>query len=130
MKLRLSTYAYFDPRRRGEGLRIGCARYPVRGVKMTECAERDIFDVWMPTLAPSRELLSWFRHARAPEPKKWSTYVRRYSTEMKETNARQTIRLLALLAAKTPISLGCYCRSEHCHRFVLEHLISAAAGRF
>jgi uncharacterized protein YeaO (DUF488 family) len=50
---------------------------------------------------------------------------------MKKTDARQTIRVLAMLAQKTPISLGCYCQGKHCHRFVLERLIrSAAAARF
>jgi uncharacterized protein YeaO (DUF488 family) len=50
---------------------------------------------------------------------------------MRKTDARQTIRVLAILAQKTPISLGCYCQDKHCHRFVLERLIrSAAAARF
>jgi uncharacterized protein YeaO (DUF488 family) len=131
MRLRLSTYAYFDPRRRSEGLRIGCARYLVRGVKEMNYAKQDVFDVWLPTLAPSRQLLDWFHRTRMRESEKWQTYVRRYKNEMKKTNARQTIRVLAMLAQKTPVSLGCYCRGKHCHRFVLERLIrSAAAGRF
>jgi hypothetical protein len=57
-RLKLSTYAYRDKRRRGEGLRLGCARYPVRGVRKSRYAAEDIMDVWLPTVAPSRELLA------------------------------------------------------------------------
>jgi uncharacterized protein YeaO (DUF488 family) len=46
---------------------------------------------------------------------------------MKATNPRQTISVLAALAQRTPISVGCYCHGEHCHRFELERLIRAAA---
>jgi uncharacterized protein YeaO (DUF488 family) len=125
--MRLSQYSYGAPRRRGEGLRIGCARYLPRGVRKGTYAARDIMDVWLPTLAPSKALLSWI-HARDIEDQKtWNTFVRRYRTEMKETAPRQTIRLLAQLAKATPISVGCYCRRPQCHRFELERLIRDAA---
>jgi uncharacterized protein YeaO (DUF488 family) len=129
MALRISTYFYGDRRRRGEGLRIGCARYLVRGVRAAEFARRNIMDVWLPTLAPSRKLLAWALQRDLDDPKVWSTYVRRYRSEMKQTNARQTIRLLAQVATEMPISLGCHCRgTTHCHRFELERLIRGAAG--
>jgi uncharacterized protein YeaO (DUF488 family) len=131
MKVRVSTYAYFDQRRRGEGLRIGCSRYLVRGVKKDKYAALDIFDVWLPTLAPSRPLLRWALDSGLEDSKRWKTYVRRFRNEMTRTEPRQTIRLLAMVTQKTPISLGCHCRSNHCHRFILEELIrQAAAGRF
>jgi uncharacterized protein YeaO (DUF488 family) len=50
MKLHLSTYAYRDKRRPNEGLRLGCARYPVRGVRKERYAAEDIMDVWLPTV--------------------------------------------------------------------------------
>ncbi len=127
MGLQLSTYVYGEPRRRNEGLRIGCARLPVRGVRKEEYGKRDFMDVWLPTVAPSRELLAWaLKHDLANE-KAWSTYVRRYRREMKATDARQTVALLAAIARHTPVSLGCYCRTAHCHRFELEQLVRAAA---
>jgi uncharacterized protein YeaO (DUF488 family) len=129
MPLRISTYAYGDRRRRGEGLRIGCARYLPRGVRAADFARRNMMDVWLPTLAPSRKLLHWALARDLDDPKVWNTYVRRYRGEMKDTNARQTIRLLARIAGQTPISLGCHCRGTiHCHRFELERLIREAAG--
>jgi uncharacterized protein YeaO (DUF488 family) len=127
MALQLSNYSFGSKRRRGEGLRLGCTRYVARGVPKKDYAALDIMDVWLPTVAPSRELLTWARREGLENPKTWKTYVRRYRSEMKKTNARQTIKALAELAKRTPISIGCYCQSEHCHRFELEKLIRSAA---
>jgi uncharacterized protein YeaO (DUF488 family) len=125
--MRLSQYSYGSPRRRGEGLRLGCARYLPRGVRRGTYAARDIMDVWLPTLAPSKELLSWIRSKDVEDEKTWNAFLRRYRAEMKETAPRQTIRVLAQLAKTTPISVGCYCHGKQCHRFELEKLIRAAA---
>ena len=46
-----------SPRLDGEGLRIGTVRRPPRGVPKAEFASRDFYDVWLPELAPSEELL-------------------------------------------------------------------------
>ena len=54
MELKLRTYAYWSDRRRGEGVRLGCTRYLVRGVSKVDYADLNILDVWMPVLAPSR----------------------------------------------------------------------------
>jgi uncharacterized protein YeaO (DUF488 family) len=127
MALRLSTYAYGEPRKRGEGLRLGCARYPVRGVRKEDYAKRNIMDVWLPVVAPSRELVAWATKSDLGNPVVWKTFVGRYRREMNETNARQMVLVLAKLAERTPISIGCYCHTRHCHRFELERMIRAAA---
>ena len=46
-----------QPRRPGEGLRIGTVRHPPRGLPRGAWATGDWFDVWYPELAPSAELL-------------------------------------------------------------------------
>ena len=120
----LTTVQLGSPRQRDEGLRIGTVRFLPRGVRKEDYAKLNYFDVWLPQLAPSRELLSQF--------KKGSISVRvffaRYRREMKETEARQLIQLLAELARRTPIAVGCYCEDEaDCHRSVLGKLIQAAA---
>ena len=75
------------------------------------------------------KLLAWALQRDMDDPKVWNTYVRRYHGEMKHTNARQTIRLLARIAQQFPISLGCHCRgTTHCHRFELERLIREAGN--
>lgn len=106
-----------------EGLRVGTVRYLPRGVRKIDYARRNYFDVWLPTLAPSRELLR--EHA---EGLPIANLLRRYRTEMKQTEPRQTIALLAAIAKVTPLSIGCYCDEEsNCHRSVLGELIRKAA---
>jgi len=85
-------------------------------------------DAWLPTLAPSSDLLEWAHANDLESAKTWKTFLSRYRSEMKATNPRQTISVLAALAQRTPISIGCYCHGEHCHRFELERLIRAAAA--
>ena len=127
MALKLRTYAYWSERKRGEGLRLGCTRYLVRGVFKADYARANIMDVWMPLLAPSRILLDWRKLKDLEDPKHWATFLARYEREMKKTDARQTIVALARLARSTPISVGCYCQGDACHRFTLERLIRTAS---
>jgi len=118
----LRTFQAGTSRKRGEGLRIGVVRYLPRGVKKQDYARLDYFDVWLPLLAPSKELLKWV-HADPAE--RWPTFVERYKREMlNHTDSRQAIQLLAKLAKQTRISIGCYCSDEeHCHRSILRKLI-------
>lgn len=46
-----------------EGLRIGTVRRPPRGVPKGEHAKRNLYDVWLPNLAPSEPLLKSARSA-------------------------------------------------------------------
>jgi uncharacterized protein YeaO (DUF488 family) len=123
MGLRLRSVQLGSPKKRGEGLRLGTVRYLPRGVKKEDYARLHHFDVWVPTLAPSSALLQQFKKQRLAV----ETFFRRYRKEMETTDASQLIQLLALLAKKTPISVGCYCDDEsRCHRSVLLQLISEA----
>lgn len=125
MPLRVRSVRVGSPRKRGEGLRIGAVRFLPRGVRKGDYAAMDFFDVWLPTLAPSRRLLSTLR-STSMSPK---TFFRRYRSEMQKTEPRQTIKLLAELARQTPISVCCYCADEsRCHRSVLIRLIRQAAS--
>ena len=111
------------PRLTGEGLRVGTVRRPPRGVKKEEYASRDFFDVWLPELAPSAELVS----AALDEtftPAGWKTFVARYRREMNEPAARHLLSLLAALSQSSDLSVGCYCEDEsRCHRSVLRELL-------
>jgi uncharacterized protein YeaO (DUF488 family) len=123
--LQLRTFRIGSPRQRGEGLRIGTVRFLPRGVPKADYAERDLFDVWLPSLAPSRRLLA----AAKQSGMSFETFAKRYAVEMRKTEARQTIALVAALARRTPLVVGCYCGDEnHCHRSVLLRLIREAAG--
>lgn len=117
------------PRTRDEGLRIGTVRRPPRGVKKTDVARRDYYDVWLPELAPSAPVVSW----ALSEPwtnVRWRQYVRTYLREMRTPQARHLIETLAALSLQTNLSVGCYCEDPaRCHRSVLSGLLKAAGAR-
>lgn len=123
MSLLLSTYQYASPRDAGGALRIGVTRYLPRGIAKADYARLGYFDLWFPLLAPSRELLAWYRDTDPPV----SDFYRRYKREMGQTDARQAVLLLAEMAKRTPVAIGCYCEDEsRCHRTALAQLIRAA----
>jgi uncharacterized protein YeaO (DUF488 family) len=124
---KLGSFVIGAPRRRGEGLRIGAVRNPPRGVPTADYSVGDYFDLWLPVVSPSRELRDWFKTTPKDE-KALRRYLQRYKRDMqKSSDARQTIVLLAHMALRTPISVGCYCTDEdRCHRKVLLELIEEA----
>lgn len=112
-----------SPRARGEGLRLGTVRHPPRGVPKDQHAARDFYDVWVPELAPSAELLK--RGQSADSARDWSTFVKRYRREMAAPEKVHLLKLLAALSAASDFSVGCYCADEtHCHRSVLRGLLA------
>jgi uncharacterized protein YeaO (DUF488 family) len=112
-----------SPRLPGEGLRIGTVRRPPRGVPKGEFASRDFYDVWLPELAPSEDLVKAAQAAGTKE--KWGAFVKRYRAEMKSPEKSRLLDLLAALSRQTNFSVGCYCEDEsHCHRSVLRDLLA------
>jgi uncharacterized protein YeaO (DUF488 family) len=126
-------YRAGTPPAKGEGLRIGAVRYLPRGVRKADYARKHYFDVWLPTLAPSRELLHWLRDEQEgkgdDDPGVWKVFLRRYEREvLTNTDARQAVLLLDELAKRTPLAIGCYCENEaHCHRSRLYEIIQRVA---
>jgi uncharacterized protein YeaO (DUF488 family) len=112
-----------SPRARGEGLRVGTVRRPPRGVPRSEYAARDLYDVWLPELAPSEALVKVALRAR--DERAWKSFARRYRAEMKRPAARHLLDLLAALSRGAHLSVGCYCEDERrCHRSVLRELLA------
>ena len=111
-----------------EGLRIGTARHPPRGVRKQDFARRNYFDVWLPELAPSAQLVSWLL-SESITPKRWADFARRYRREMRTPAARRLVVLLAALSSQTNFSVGCYCEDEsRCHRSLLKKLLIEQGG--
>jgi uncharacterized protein YeaO (DUF488 family) len=116
-------------RRRGEGLRIGTARRPPRGVRKADYARRNYYDVWLPELAPSARLVAWAL-ARPWTPKRWAEFSRRYRHELQAPAARRLVELLAALSRRANFSVGCYCDDERrCHRTLLRDALVEAGAR-
>jgi uncharacterized protein YeaO (DUF488 family) len=118
-----------SPRLDAEGLRIGTVRRPPRGVPKAEFASRNFYDVWLPNIAPSDELLKLGRAAE--DEKRWRTFVKRYRAEMSQAEKSRVLDLLAALSRQTSFSVGCYCADERrCHRSVLRELLADRGALF
>jgi uncharacterized protein YeaO (DUF488 family) len=117
------------PRAPDEGLRIGTVRRPPRGVPKAEFASRDWYDVWLPNLAPSLEVMK--QALQAETPAQWAAFVKKYRAEMAAPENSRVIELLAALSRQSDFSVGCYCEDEaHCHRSVLRELLADKGAVF
>jgi uncharacterized protein YeaO (DUF488 family) len=106
-----------------EGLRIGTVRRPPRGVPKTEYASRDYYDVWLPNLAPSQELMGLGKAVESDAD--WGVFAKKYRSEMATPEKKRILDLLAGLSHGANFSVGCYCEVEsRCHRSLLRELLS------
>jgi uncharacterized protein YeaO (DUF488 family) len=111
-----------SPRERGEGVRIGTVRRPPRGVLKAEFASRDYYDVWLPILAPSADLVS--RAKAATRNGDWERFVREYRAQMSAPDTSRLLDVFAALSKSANFSVGCYCKEQNrCHRSVLRRLL-------
>jgi len=122
--LKLRTFNYSDAPKRGEGLRIGTTRRPPRGAKKDQWHQ--FFDVWFPAIAPSVKLLARMKNTNLT----YEAFCASYERELLATaESRGSLQLLAALALRTPISIGCYCDDEsRCHRSHLRKVIERIAN--
>lgn len=112
-----------SPRASGEGTRIGTVRRPPRGVPKAEFAKRDYYDVWLPILSPSAELMAQGKEAASEA--QWNAFARKFRAEMNDGDASKVLDLLAVLSQGTHFSIGCYCDDEsRCHRGILRQLLT------
>ena len=110
-------------RAKDEGLRIGTVRRPPRGVPKLDYVARDFYDVWLPELAPSEDLLRKARSILKDEAS-WRRFERAYRKEMKSPEARHLLGLVAAMSHQTNMAVGCYCEDEsRCHRSILRELL-------
>lgn len=107
----------------GEGLRLGTVRRPPRGVPKEDFAKRDFYDVWLPDLSPSAELVALALQAESARD--WEIFRKRFRAEMKIPERSRLLDLLAALSHQTNFAVGCYCADEsRCHRSVLRELFA------
>jgi uncharacterized protein YeaO (DUF488 family) len=97
-------------------------------VPRTEYASRDFYDVWLPELAPSEDLVKIALGAR--DEREWQRFVKRYRAEMKRPPAARLLDLLAALSRQAAFSVGCYCADgSRCHRSILRALLEEHGAR-
>ena len=112
-----------SPRSPGEGPRLGTVRRPPRGVPKAEFASRDYYDVWLPNLSPSAELVA--EALSAEDEKSWAAFSRKYRAEMNRPDTAHVLDALATLSHTSSFSMGCYCENEsRCHRSLLRDLLA------
>jgi uncharacterized protein YeaO (DUF488 family) len=98
-------------------------RRPPRGVAKSDHASRDFYDVWLPDLAPSAEVIAGYKSARETAAA-WRRLERLYRAEMKRPERERLLKLLAALSHTTNFALGCYCADERrCHRSILASIL-------
>ena len=114
--------------RRNDGLRILATRFRGRGMPAAR------YDVWMPSLGPSEELLQSVQTGAIP----WRQFAREFKKEIfldgpidgrsrtiKNHGQKFTLRLIKHMAQEGHVTLMCHCAEdqEHCHRHLLRELI-------
>ncbi len=124
-KIHLSTFQIGTPAKPEQGLRIGVTRHPPRGVPKERWVVDGYFDVWLPTVAPDAKLVTEIRHLPSEKTSERERLFARYERELlADATGRQTVELIAQIAARTPVSIGCFCEVEsHCHRSRLYRII-------
>lgn len=112
-----------------EGPRIGTVRRPPRGVKKSEYASQNWYDVWLPNIAPTNELMKLGQAAESD--KEWSLFVKKYRKEISNPEKNRILDLLATLSQTANFSVGCYCKNEaRCHRSILRELLVEKGAKF
>ena len=127
----IKTKSVNSERERGDGLRILATRFRGRGMPTSK------YDVWMPSLGPSEQLLKAVMGGAI----EWKTFAKRYRDELyldgpiddrsetiKNHGQKSTLRLLRALAARQHVTLLCHCveDAKECHRFLLAKEIAKA----
>jgi uncharacterized protein YeaO (DUF488 family) len=111
------------PRAKGEGLRVGTVRRPPRGVPKADFARRDYYDVWLPQLSPTADLVA--EGLQADDEKGWKAFRRKFESQMKDADASRLLDLLAAMSHHAAFAIGCYCEDEsRCHRSILRDLLA------
>jgi uncharacterized protein YeaO (DUF488 family) len=120
----IKTRSVASPIKKDDGLRVLATRFRGRGLPASQ------YDVWMPALGPSEELLKAVQAGDID----WKTFTKRYREELfldgpiddrsqtiKNHGQKSTLRLLKALGEQQNVTLMCHCAEDatQCHRFLL-----------
>jgi uncharacterized protein YeaO (DUF488 family) len=117
------------PRHKGEGIRIGTVRRPPRGVKKSDYAAQNWYDVWLPDVAPSPELMKQGQAVQTDA--QWIAFAKKYRRELAAPDKTRALQLLAAFSANSDFSIGCYCEDRNrCHIAVLSEVLAELGAVF
>ena len=104
---------------RVEGVKLLVTRLYPRGISRVH------FDRWLPTLAPSQELLADWKHRLIT----WDEYTERFRQEiLGSVEALAALRHIIELAEARDVYLICWEKEPPCHRFLLLDLARELSG--
>jgi uncharacterized protein YeaO (DUF488 family) len=114
-----------SPREEEEGIRIGTVRRPPRGVPKADFARLDYYDVWLPQLSPSAQLVSWIKNSHGTAST-WKRFEQKFLRELSAPDTQRLLDLMVAFSKGTDFSIGCYCEDESkCHRSILKKVLKA-----
>jgi uncharacterized protein YeaO (DUF488 family) len=122
----LKTKRWNEPIEPDDGLRILVCRFRPRGVRK----EAEPWDLWLPNLGPSRELLAAFQ-GKSGEPLPWKEFARRYRAEMKaERDVLRSFAERLRLGERMTLLCSSSCLDPaRCHRSLLGALLEREAEK-
>ncbi len=124
----IETKSVWTPAEAKDGLRVLVARYRGRGMPKSR------YDLWLPSLGPSEELLAKFLAGEIT----WTKFSSEYRRELwmdggadernhtvKNHGQKGLLRMLKYLAGKQHVTLLCHCDEDakHCHRHLLRQTL-------
>lgn len=111
-----------------DGLRVLVARFRGRGLPKSR------YDLWLPSLGPSEDLLHGFLGGKVT----WAKFSKEYQQELwadgpvdeknktsKNHGQKGLLRLLRFVSQQQPVTLLCHCDEDeaHCHRHLLQKIL-------
>lgn len=106
----------YEPFEETDGFRVLVDRLWPRGIKK----EMAHIDIWMKEVAPTTALRKWFNH----EPEKWAEFSRRYTTELKDSDAVKELVDRVQKHKKTTLLYSAH-DAQHNQALVLQQFIKA-----
>ena len=97
-----------------DGKRILVERLWPRGIRRNT----QNVDIWLKNVAPSTELRKWFAH----DPKKWMSFKKKYTRELEDNKAVETLLIITL--STDPVTLVYSAKDrKHNSALVLKHYL-------
>lgn len=105
----------YEPAEESDGFRVLVDRLWPRGIKK----EQAHIDAWLKDIAPTTDLRKWFNH----DPEKWEEFSRRYTAELKGSDAVKELMDMVRKHKKTTLLYGAH-DAQHNQAQVLLRLIT------